>query len=33
MTRTRLAVPVVALYWLMLVAGLVFFAAIRIDSL
>jgi len=32
MTRTRLAVPVVALYWLMLVAGLGFFTAIRIDD-
>ncbi len=32
MTRTRLAVPVVVLYWLMLVAGLGFATAIRIDD-
>jgi hypothetical protein len=32
MTRTRLAIPVMALYWLMLVAGLGFATAIRIDD-
>jgi len=32
MTRARLDVPVVALYWLMLVAGLGFATAIRIDD-
>jgi len=32
MTRTRLAIPVMALYWLMLVAGLGFFTAIRSDD-
>jgi hypothetical protein len=32
-TRTRLAAPVVAMYWLMLVTGLVFYTAIWIDDL
>jgi hypothetical protein len=32
MTRTRLAIPVLVVYWLMLVAGLGFFTAIRSDD-
>jgi hypothetical protein len=32
MTRARLALPIVLLYWLMLLTGLAFFTAIRIDN-